>query len=185
MTLPGPSRPLPHQDRPRDRAERLLGPRTAKRIATFNDGVLYVRARAWTQFLAWLVDFIVFVLCWGVGVVVVAVVDRAANLDNRILPLGLIATLFLAPLVYGAFYRNGRALGAVLTGTQLVRVADGGRIGGRAPWVMLIRTILIPLLFIVVIFGALAGGGSAPGGAERRVCVDVRAAGQLRAAGIS
>lgn len=184
MTVPGPSRQLPHPERARDRAERLLGPQSGKRIATFKNGVVYVRARAWLQFLAWLVDFVMFVLCAGVGVVIVAVVDLAADLDDNILAVGMIASLFLAPLVYGAFFRNGRALGGVLTGTQLVRIADGGRVGGKAPWAMLVRTILFPLLLIVVVVGSLAGGGPAPGGGEVRVSVDVRATGQLRAAGI-
>jgi hypothetical protein len=82
----------------------------------------------------------VFVLGVGVGVVVVAVVDLTADLDDGTILVCLIAVLFLMQLLYGTCYRNGRALGAVLTGTQLVRVADGGRIGRKAPWAMLVRT---------------------------------------------
>jgi hypothetical protein len=183
MTVPRPSEQLPV----RVRAERVLGPRTTKRLATFRNGVLYVKAVEWAQFLAWLVDFVVIVLGVGVGVVVLAVVDRTADLDNGTLSLALVAILFLVPLLYGGLcYRNGRALGAVLTGTQLVRFADGGRIGGKAPWAMLVRTTLMPLLFVVVIVGALAGGGSPPGGGSiARVSVDPRAIRQLRAAGIA
>jgi hypothetical protein len=88
------------------------------------------------------------------------------------------------PLLYGMCYRNGRALGAVLTGTQLVRVADGGRIGRKAPWAMLVR-VLMPLLFIGVIVGALGGAGGPPGGSMVRVSVDARATRQLRDAGIT
>jgi hypothetical protein len=183
MTVPGPSRPL-HEERSRDRAERLLGPQVAKRIATFKDGVVYVRAQAGVQFLAWLVDFVMFLLCGAVGLFVVAVVGEVADLDSKTTLPYAVGALFLAPLVYGAFYGNGRALGAVLTGTQLVRIADGGRIGGKAPWAMLVRTLLFPLLFIIVIVGALAGGGVGPGGAEVRVSVDVKATRQLRDAGI-
>jgi hypothetical protein len=113
-------------------------------------------------------------------------VDRTADLDNGTIALAVIAILFLVPLLCGLCYRNGRALGAVLTGTQLVRVADGGRIGGKAPWAMLIRTFLMPLLLIALIMSALAGGGSAPGGgSEARVSVDARATRRLRAAGIT
>jgi len=38
MTVPWPSRPLPRQDSVKVQAERVLGPRTAKRLATFGDG---------------------------------------------------------------------------------------------------------------------------------------------------
>jgi RDD family len=187
VTVPGPSRPLPPQESAHVRAEQVLGPHTAKRLATFGDGGLYVKAGGWAQFLAWLVDFVVFVLGVGVGFVVLAVMDLTADLDNGMLTLGLIAILFLVPLLYGMCYRNGRALGAVLTGTQLVRITDGGRIGHKAPWAMLIRILmfLMPLLFIGVIVGTLAGGGGAPpGGSMARVSVDARATRQLRAAGI-
>ncbi len=183
MTVPGPSQPL-HEERSRDRAERLLGPQVAKRIGTFKNGGVYVRARAWVMFLAWLVDFVMFWLCGAVGFVVVAVVAVVADLEDETATLGPALALFLTPLVYGAFYGNGRALGAVLTGTQLVRIADGGRIGGSAPWAMLVRTILFPLLFIAVIAGVLAGGGGGPGGVEVRVSLDVKATRQLRDAGI-
>jgi len=162
-------------------AERVLEPPTAKRLAKFRNGVLFVRAGGWARFLAWLVDFVVWVLGVGVGFIVVAGVGRAADLDNRTLTLGAIAVLFLVPLLYGGLcYRNGRALGAVLTGIQLVRAADGSRIGGKAPWAMLIR-VLMPLLFIGAIIGALGGGGPIPGGLTVRVSVDPRAIRQLRA----
>jgi hypothetical protein len=184
VTVPGPSRPLPRREITHVQAEQVLGPRTAERLATFGDGVLYVKAGGSARFLAWLVDFVVFVLGVGVGVVVVAVVDLTADLDNGVLVLGLIAVLFLVPLLYGMCYRNGRALGAVLTGTQLVRVADGGRIGGKAAWALLIR-ILMPLLFIGAIVGALGGAGPVSGGSTVRVSVDARATRQLRDAGIT
>jgi len=185
MTAPRPSWPLPRQDSAKAQAEWVLGPRTAKRLATFGDGVLFVEARAGVQFLAWLVDFVVFVFGVAVGFVVLAGVGQAVNLDDGVMVLILLALLFLVPLLYGLCYRNGRALGAVLTGTQLVRVADGGRIGGKAPWAMLVRTILMPLLLFVVIAGALAGGGVAPGGSQVRISVDVGATGRLRAAGLT
>lgn len=186
MTVPGQARPPLPANYPTVLAEQVLGPRTAKRFAWFRNGVLYVKAREGAQFLAWLVDFVVFVLGVGVGILVVAGVDNKADLDNGTLALSLIAVLFLVPLLYGLCYGNGRALGAVLTGTQLVRLADGGRIGGWAPWAMLVRTLLLPLLVVVVIAGALSGGGTAGGGgAGSRVCVDAKATRQLRAAGIT
>ncbi|MGC7095163.1 RDD family protein [Amycolatopsis lurida] len=135
----------------------------------------YVEARTWRQFLAWLVDFTVFLLGSLVGVVVLSLVDRSAHLAGGVLVLSMVAILIGVPLLYGlCCYRNGRALGAVLTGTRLVRAADGGRIGGKAPWAMLVRTVLMPLLLVAVIVGALTGGGTGPGGSQVRVTVDAR-----------
>jgi RDD family len=177
---------VPTREAAAARVEQVLGPRTAKRLGTFGNGGRYVKAGALAMFLAWLVDFVVFVLGFGVGFVVLGGVDRAANLDDRVLPLFLIVILFLVPLLYGGLcYRNGRALGAVIAGTRLVRVKDGGRIGGKAPWAMVVRTVLMPLLLLVIIVGALAGGGLAPGGSEKRVSLDRRATHRLRAAGLA
>jgi hypothetical protein len=183
VTVPGPRRPLPPPESIHARAEQVLGPHTATRLATFGDGGLYVEAGRWARFLAWLVDYVVFVLGVGVGFVVLAVVDLTADLDNGTLLVCLIALQFLVPLLYGTCYRNGRALGAVLTGTQLVRVADGGRIGRKAPWAMLVR-ILMPLLIIGVLVGVLGGGGNVADPMVR-VSVDARATRQLRDAGIT
>jgi hypothetical protein len=121
MTVPNGQTPV--QERTRAHAEQVLGPQTAKRLAPFHDGVLYVEAGRW-------------------------------------------------------------ALGAVVTGTQLVRAANGDRIGGKAAWAMLVR-LLMPLLVIGTIIGALGGGGPVPGGTTARVSVDLRAARRLRAAGIT
>lgn len=186
MTVPGPSRPTLERERAIMWAEPILGPRIAQRIDTFGDDVLYVKAGGWARFLSWLVDFVVFVLGLGVAFVILAVVDLNADLDNATLGIALIASLFVVPLLYGGLcYRNGRALGGVFTGTQLVRFADGGRIGGRAPWVMLGRILMPwPLFFVLLLVSALAGGGSAPGGGVARVCVDVRATRRLRAAAV-
>lgn len=72
MTVPRPGGQLPVQEHARARAEQVPGPHTAKRLGTFRNGV-----------------------------VVVGGVDRAAYLDNRVLPV--IAILFLVPLLYGGF----------------------------------------------------------------------------------
>jgi hypothetical protein len=183
MTVRRPSEQMPALERARAHAEHVLGPQAAKRLGAFRNGVLYVKAGRWARFLAWLVDVVVIVLGMAVGVIVAVGVALAANLDNGTGALIGIATLFLAPLLYGGLcFRNGRALGAVLTGTQLVRTKDGGRIGGWASWAMLVR-ILYPLLIIFAIIGALGGGGNAPG--SDRVSVDPRAIRQLHAAGIT
>ncbi|MFD5095006.1 hypothetical protein ACFWMR_30700 [Amycolatopsis thailandensis] len=183
MTVQG--RPPVRHGSAKDRAEQVFGPRTAKRVATFGDGMSYVEAGFWAQSFAWLVDFVVFVLGVGVGVLVLALVDLSVNLDNGVIALAVLAILFVVPLLYGLCFGNGRALGAVLTGTRLTRAADGGRIGKKAPWAMLIRTVLMPLLLVAVLAAAFTGGGTAPGGSPARVSVDVRATRRLREAGIT
>lgn len=169
-------------------AEQVLGPGAAKRLGTFRDGVPYVRAGRWARFFAWLADFVVIVLGVVVLFIVVAVAGRTAELSDGALGVITIAIVFLVPLLYGGLcYRDGRALGAVLTGTRLVRGENGGRLGGRAPWAMLLRmwAFLTPLLFVAVLVGALAGGGTPPSASAGRVSVDPGAMRQLRAAGIA
>ena len=183
MTVRRPSEQMPALERARAQAAQVFGPQTAKRLAMFRNGVLYVNAGGWARFLGWLVDVVVSVLVMAVGVFVAVGVGLAAGLDNRTAGGIGIATLFLAPLLYGGLcYRNGRALGAVLTGTQLVRTKDGGRIGGWASWAMLVR-VLFPLLAIGMIIGALGGGGTGP--SSDRVSVDPHAIRRLHAAGIT
>ncbi|OXM52673.1 hypothetical protein [Amycolatopsis alba] len=166
---------------PKDRAVRVLGPRAAKRVTVFRDGTSYVEAGAGRQFVAWLVDFAVFVLGVVTGVLVLAGVDRTANLDGGLIALAMLAILFAVPMLYGVCYGNGRALGAVLAGTRLVRISGGGRIGKKAPWAMLIRTVLMPALLAAM----HTWGGGAPGGSLARVSVDIGATGRLRAADVT
>jgi hypothetical protein len=183
MTVRRPSEQMPALERARAQAAQVFGPQTAKRLAMFHNGVLYVNPGGWARFLGWLVDVVVSVLGMAVGVFVAVGVGVAAGLDNRTAGGIGIATLFLAPLLYGWLcFRNGRALGGVLAGTQVVHIKDGGRIGGWASWAMLVR-ILFPLLAIGMIIGALGGGGTGPG--SDRVSVDPHAIRRLHAAGIT
>ncbi|MEH1016939.1 RDD family protein [Micromonospora sp. CPCC 206060] len=138
MTVPGRGWPLTPLESAKEHAERVLGRRTAQRLAEFDDGTLYVQASEVARILAWLIDFVVFVLGVGVGLVVVSLVSVAAGLSGGTVVLLAISLLFVVPVLYGLCYGNGRALGAVLTGTQLVRVRDGRRVGSRACWAMLL-----------------------------------------------
>ncbi|MFG1817811.1 RDD family protein [Kribbella sp. NPDC049174] len=158
----------------------VLGAQVAKRVQPFGDGRRYVAAGEWARFLAWLVDLVVVVFGVGIGFVALALVDGQVALSNGALTLALLGLIFGVPLVYGCFYGNGRALGAVLTGTQLVRLKHGGRLGFWASWAMLVR-ILLPLFLVAVVASAFAGGGSAPGSFVR-VSLDVDATHRLWAA---
>jgi hypothetical protein len=124
----------------------VLGRRTAKRVKAFDNGTMYVEASVGAQFLAWLIDFVVYCLGVGVGFVVLSFAYVAADLADGTLALLAVSLLFVVPLLYGLCYGNGRALGAVITGTQLVRIEDGGRVGGKAcsPSGSLARTSIDP-----------------------------------------
>lgn len=170
--------PYPAPDSLRQRVAPVLGQDVAGRLCLFEDNALYVNALPGRAFLSWLVDALVV---WGTAVAsAVAYLLSSSAPDAGVGAVVITVVLLLVlPFVYGCCYANGRALGAVLAGTRLVRLRDGGRIGWvRAGGVMLIRVVLLPLGLV----GVFAGGGST-GGTVRRTSVDDRATAQLRAAG--
>jgi len=181
MAAPGINRPPTRLEVVRAETAHLLGARTAARIDSFPDGALYVGAGDLRRLLAWLVDFVVFLLAVGVGLVAVSVPYADGKVDDGQLALAAIALLVLVPPLYGLCYGNGRALGAVLTGTRLVRLSDGGRIGLKAPWAMTVRTVLLPLVIVSTVLGA--AGGSPPG-SPVRTSIDSRSTRRLHAAGL-
>ncbi|PRY59787.1 hypothetical protein [Glycomyces artemisiae] len=132
----------------------------AQKIKAFADGTRYVEAGGWAMFFAWLVDFTVYLVLIGAGM---GAVSPLFAMDENLATAVVLTLPVLVPLVYGLFYTNGRAIGALVTGTRLVRLSDGGRIGAKGPWAMLVRTLLLPLLII----GVVAGGGYADGTLKR------------------
>lgn len=142
----------------------------AEKIEAFENGTYYVPAGGWALLFTWLIDFTAFVLGILAGVVAMVAVDASRPLSGGAVVLGMVVLLFAVPLLYGLFYTNGRALGALITGTRLVRCRDGGRIGAKGPWAMVVRTILMPLLFI----GIVAGAGTVSGGFKRVSIDDAR-----------
>lgn len=159
----------------RGRLGPVLGTDAAKRLRAFEDGMLYVDSTMSGALFAWLIDS---VLLYGVAVAV-AILYSARSIDPDravgavIIALALIVVL---PLVYGWAFRSGRALGGVLTGTQVVRMKDGSRIGpAKAGWAMLIRTVFLPFLFWAMIDGV----------GQVRVSIDREATARLRATGIT
>ncbi|MCP2328104.1 hypothetical protein HDA40_006611 [Hamadaea flava] len=186
MTTPAPARPKTRLDFAREHAEQLLGPKTAKRLSTFRDGTIFIKAGEGKRFLAWLIDVIAYAVIACLGLAVVAVMYSTGKISAGLL-LGLMAAVVVGvPVLYGSFFGDGRALGGVLTGTHLVRNADGSRVGYRACWAMTVRILLLPLLLLAVVAAAFAGGsgGGGGGGSEVRVCVDRAATKRLHAAGI-
>jgi len=176
MTVTRPERPPTPLETAKQHVEQAFGPRIAKRLDTFKDGTFFVRAGGWAGLLAWVVDFVVYLLAVAAGFVALAVALPDAS--SNVVTLTAIGLLFGMPLVLGLFYGNGRALGAVLTGTRLVRYRNGQRIGASASWAMLVRTILFPALLAAVVMG----GGLAPGDLVR-ISIDDEATRRLHAAG--
>lgn len=151
----------------------------AGKIETFDNGTPYVVAGGWAGFFTWLIDFVVYLFGVMVGFVTLAVATRSRELDGGVIVLIMLGLLVGVPILYGLFYTNGRALGAVLTGTRLVRHRDGGRIGAKGPWAMLIRSLLLPVLLLAMVFG-----GGTVGGSMVRVSIDVARTRRLHAEGV-
>ena len=156
----------------------LLGARTAKRVRAHTDGSLYVEASVGAALLAWLVDVVlVNTTAVFLGVLYYLRSDDPNKAGGAVVIT--LALLVLLPFLYGCCYSNGRALGALLTHTRLVRIADGSRIGfAKAGWAMLIRTLFLPFLFWVVIDGASDIS-------EVRCSIDDPATQRLRQAGVT
>ncbi|MFC0100920.1 hypothetical protein ACFFKH_25810 [Micromonospora marina] len=184
MTVRATDRPLTRLEAAQAQAGHVLGARRAKRIAVFGNGALYVKADTMTQVMSWLIDFVVCLFAVAVGVVALSVVDRAVTLSGGALAGAALSWFVLVPVLYGLCYGNGRALGGVLTGTQLVCVKDGSRIGVKACWAMLVRTLFMPVLFVVLMVSAFSTGSSGTPGSLVRTGIDPDATRRLNAAGI-
>jgi hypothetical protein len=130
----------------------------ARKVEAFADGTRYVAAGGWARAMAWLIDAVVVMLAFLAGMGALGALDDALGLGDTVVTLGVIALIPVVPLLYGSCYAGGRALGALLTGTRLVRLRDGGWIGAKGPWAMLIRTLLLPLAVLAVVTGGNADG---------------------------
>lgn len=158
----------------RDQLKPVLGMGVANRVKAYKDGTLFVEATLSSAFAAWLIDS---VLVNGTAIGLGALYYVRSSDPNKNAGAGVIAMtlIIVLPLLYGWFYGNGRGVGGLLTGTRLVRVKDGSRIGlGKAGWAMLIRTLLLPLGFMAAI------GGSTGGPGEVRISIDIEATDRLR-----
>lgn len=163
----------------RQDVEQSLGTSVAKRLRTFGDGTTYVEASGVARLVSWLADFVFYLFCAAVGIVVFVLATRDRGLSDGVTTLSMLGILVGTPVLYGLFFGDGRGVGALVTGTRLVRVADGGRIGFSACWAMLVRTVLFPLLVLVLVLSEMV-----PLGAPRRTSIDDRATRRLRAVGL-
>jgi hypothetical protein len=162
--------------------EGALGPKIAKRLDTHKDGTFYITAGGWVRLLSWLVDVAVVVVCAFAGAFVLALVKPDA--PDSTVGLTVLALIGGVPVLYGFFYGDGRVLGGMLTGTRLVRVKNGRRIGAGACWAMVVRIVLFPLLLVLLLVVIVTGQfGSGPPGDLTRVSIDEEATRRLHAAG--
>ena len=176
MTVARPERPLTPLEITKQQVAGTLGARAARRLDTYDDGTLYVSAGSLARLLSWFVDFLVFALVACGGFVALLIVKP--DISDGDAGLALLALLVGVPILYGPFLVTGRALGGLLTGTRLVRVKNGGRIGWGACWAMLVRTVLFPLLLVIIVTSGSVGSGSLT-----RISIDDAETRRLRAAG--
>lgn len=176
MSVASRGRPPIPLDIAKQHVEQAFGPKVAKRLDTFKDGTFYVTAGDWARLFAWLVDFVLFALLALIGLGVLAV--AFPDVSGDVAALTMLGLLFGVPILYGLCYGNGRALGAVLTGTRLVRHKNGQRIGAKACWAMLVRTVLFPPLLIGMVFENAVNLATLA-----RISIDDKATKQLHAAG--
>lgn len=158
MTVARPDRPPTPLETAKQQVEDALGQRAARRLDTFDDGTLYISAGSLARLLSWFVDFLVFALGACGGFVALLIVKP--DISDGDAALALLGLLVGVPILYGLFFVAGRALGGLLTGTRLVRVKNGRRIGWGACWAMLVRTVLFPLLLLIVVTSGSVGAGS-------------------------
>lgn len=158
MTVARPERPPTPLENTKQRVTSALGARAASRLDMFGDGTLYVSAGSVARLLSWFVDFLVYAL--GVCGGFVALVAAKPDIPDGDAALALLGLLGGVPLLYGLCFVNGRALGGLLTGTRLVRLRNGRRIGWGACWAMLVRTLLFPVLLLVTVTSGSIGPGT-------------------------
>ncbi|SMD17898.1 RDD family protein [Lentzea albidocapillata] len=161
----------------RQHVEHAFGAQVAKRLDMFEDGTFYVTAGGWARLLSWLVDFVVYLFCAFAGFVAFVLATRDSGVSDSVAALTMLGLLAGTPVLCGLVFGNGRALGAMLTGTRLVRVKNGRRIGAGACWAMLVRTVLFPLLLIAFTVGGTVAGSLS------RISIDDGATRRLHAAG--
>lgn len=177
MKIARPERPPTPLEIARQHVEHTFGPKIAKRVDTFKDGTFYVSPGAWALSLAWLADFGFYLVCVAGGLV--AFMGAQPDASNGTVGLAVLGLLIGVPVVYGLFFGNGRGIGALLTGTRLVRFKNGERIGASGWWAMLVRTLLFPPILVAAVFG----GDVMSLGSARRISIDDYATRQLHAAG--
>lgn len=142
-----------------------------KHLRTLTNGTTVIQAREGRRFGAWLLDWTLLLLVSLATYVALLYQDPVVALAAALVawPAGAI--------VYGFACSYRRSLGQAAAGTRTLRI-DNGAVPGfwRSAWVMLVRLIFFPFIYVVVISTALGGsdpnyGGDGP--KERHLSIDV------------
>jgi hypothetical protein len=162
----------------RQRVIASLGKDIGDKVDAAEDGTLYVEAVG-RAICAWLIDFVLIV---GLSVVLGLVYYKTHLYEAESAAGASVIIIFLCialPFTYGWFYSNGRGVGALVTGTRLVRRSNGQNIGLlKAGWAMFAR-IYGRILFVI----GLLGGSTMD--VTQRVSIDIEATKRLYGAGFT
>lgn len=144
-----------------------------KRSAQLGNGTSVVKASAWQQIGAWFVDFSVVAIVAAVAYVVVA--GSLEGTTGKAV-LAALAGWIGAAWIYGLCCFGGKSLGALASGTRVVRFSTGTAPGvWRAGWVMFSRTVLFPIVGLVLFVAAVGGANPTMNGPKpRHITVDQR-----------
>lgn len=144
-----------------------------KRLRTLTNGTTVVQARERRRFAAWLLD-------WCLLLMVSLAAYAALAAQGPVIALAAaLAAWPVGSVAYGFACSYRRTLGQTAAGTRTLRMANGAVPGfWRSAWVMLVRLIFFPFIYVVIITTALGGAdpnyGRGDGPKERHLSIDVR-----------
>lgn len=142
-----------------------------ERLTTLANLVVVVEARRRNALLAWFLDSLVL---WVVAAA--TFVGAAASTDAVSAALLALTAVPVGAFCYGLTTAHRRSLGQLAAGTRTVRHADGTVPGfWRGGWVMLLRTVLLPIFFAFYLWSELMLDDAVDDGKVRHVSIDDRA----------
>lgn len=145
----------------------LVGPQQI----TLGDGRTVAPARDKEVFLAWGIDaLLVFLATIGVYIVLAITMPDPFSFARE---LNALAAWPLVTLVYGFTTAYSRSIGQRIAGTRTLRIDTGGALGfWRAGWMMVLRVMILPAVFLFCLCG-----GSTFGVKDRHISIDALASG--------
>ncbi|MBG0739018.1 hypothetical protein IV500_06335 [Paeniglutamicibacter antarcticus] len=146
-------------------ADLPLAPADAQLI-TLGDGRIVAPARDREVLLAWGLDVVLVVLT-AMGFYLFLSFTMPAPFPYA-RELFALAGWPAAALVYGFATAYHRSLGQLASGTRTLRISTGGRMGiFRSGWMMVLRVMILPVVFIYSLCG-----GSTFGIKDRHISID-------------
>lgn len=142
-----------------------------RQLITLGDGRTVAPARDREVLIAWSIDaLLVFLTTFAVYVALAALFPDPFSFARE---LNALAALPAVAVVYGFTTSYRRSLGQRIAGTRTLRIDNGGALGfWRAGWMMLLRVLILPAVFLF----CMLGGGTF-GIKDRHVSIDALATG--------